>query len=101
MRTTFVLFLAAATGLMAQAPAVDKIEVTVGGKPFATFHYGADHGKPYLAPIRAASGKIITRHFPMEEVAGESHDPVHHTGLWFTYDDVNGTKFWENDPTYT
>ena len=23
------------------------------------------------------------------------------TGLWFSYDDVNGTKFWENDPSYT
>ena len=22
-------------------------------------------------------------------------------GLWFSYDDVNGVKFWENDPSYT
>ena len=20
-------------------------------------------------------------------------------GLWFSYDDVNGVKFWENDPS--
>jgi hypothetical protein len=37
----------------------------------------------------------------MEDVAGESRDHLHHTGLWFSYDDVNGVKFWENDPTYT
>jgi uncharacterized protein (TIGR03000 family) len=34
----------------------------------------------------------------MEEVAGESHDHVHHTGLWFSYDDVNGTIYDGNAP---
>jgi hypothetical protein len=33
-------------------------------------------------------------------VEGESRDHIHHTGLWFSYDDVNGVKFWENDPSY-
>ena len=37
----------------------------------------------------------------MENIAGESRDHLHHTGLWFSYDDVNGVKFWENDPSYT
>jgi hypothetical protein len=36
----------------------------------------------------------------MEEAAGDSRDHLHHTGLWFSYDDVNGVKFWENDPSY-
>ena len=78
----------------------DKIDVTVAGKPFTTFYSGADAWKPYLAPLRSASGKIVTRHFPMEKVDGESHDHVHHRGLWFSYDDVNGVKFWESDPAY-
>jgi hypothetical protein len=81
--------------------ATEDIAVTVNGKPFTNFHYGSDAGKPYLSPLRSASGKIVTRHFPMEEVAGESHDHLHHRGLWFSYDDVNGVKFWENDPSYT
>ena len=81
--------------------ATEDIAVTVDGKPFTTFHYGSDAAKPYLSPLRSASGKIVTRHFPMEEVAGESHDHLHHRGLWFSYDDVNGVKFWENDPSYT
>jgi hypothetical protein len=104
MRSTLVLCLAACVCLPAQVRfSRDQIAIdaAVDGKPFTTFHYGADRGKPYLAPLRSASGKIVTRHFPMEEVAGESHDHVHHTGLWFSYDDVNGTKFWENDPSYT
>jgi hypothetical protein len=78
----------------------DKIDIDLDGKPFTTFHSGATEGKPYLAPLRSASGKIITRRFPMETIAGESRDHLHHRGLWFSYDDVNGVKFWENDPTY-
>jgi hypothetical protein len=102
MRSTLVLGLALCACLPAQVRfSRDQITVNVDGKPFTTFHYGADNGKPFLAPLRSASGKIVTRHFPMEEVAGESRDHVHHTGLWFSYDDVNGTKFWENDPSYT
>jgi len=81
--------------------AKDSIAVNIDGKPFTTFHYGEESGKPYLAPLRSASGKIVTRRFPMEEAAGDSRDHVHHTGLWFSYDDVNGVKFWENDPSYT
>lgn len=79
----------------------DAIDVTVDGKPFTTFHYGAESGKPYLSPLRSASGKIVSRLYPMEQVPGESRDHLHHTGLWFSFDDVNGTKLWENDPSYT
>ena len=81
--------------------APEEVAVNVDGKPFTTFHYGSDANKPFLAPLRSASGKIVTRHFPMETIAGESHDHLHHRGLWFSYDDVNGVKFWENDPSYT
>ncbi len=78
----------------------DKIDIDLAGKPFTTFHSGVAEGKPYLAPLRSASGKIITRRFPMETIEGESRDHLHHRGLWFSYDDVNGVKFWENDPSY-
>jgi hypothetical protein len=94
--------LAASVCLPAQVRfARDQISINVDGKPFTTFHYGGESGKPYLAPLRSASGKIVTRHYPMESVPGESRDHIHHTGLWFSYDDVNGVKFWENDPSYT
>jgi hypothetical protein len=79
----------------------EDIAVNVDGKPFTVFHYGTDAAKPYLSPLRSASGKIVTRHFPMEYIETESHDHMHHRGLWFSYDDVNGVKFWENDPSYT
>jgi hypothetical protein len=109
MRFSVALCLAAAATLSAQVnftphktgDAVDAIEVSIEGKPFTTFQYGAAVAKPYLAPVRSASGRVVTRGFPMEEIAGESRDHLHHTGLWFSYDDVNGVKLWENHPTYT
>src|SRR6266496_984352 len=79
----------------------DQFSIEINGQPFAVFHSGAEVNKPYLAPLRSASGKIVTRRFPMESIPGESHDHLHHTGLWFSYDDVNGVKLWENHPTYT
>jgi hypothetical protein len=102
MRSSLVLCLAAGACLTAQVRSTpDEIAVNIDGKPFTTFHYGADANKPFLAPLRSASGKIISRGFPMENIPGESRDHLHHRGLWFSYDDVNGVKFWENDPSYT
>jgi hypothetical protein len=94
---------AAATCLSAQVrfSTHKDVDVNVDGKPFTTFHLGEKSNKPYLAPLRSASGKVVSRGFPMEDIPGESRDHLHHTGLWFSYDDVNGVKFWENDPTYT
>lgn len=97
-----LIFAFAAAALSAQVRyAPDTHAVTIDGKPFTTFNYGADANKPFLAPVRSASGKIVTRGFPMENLPGESRDHLHHRGLWFSYDDVNGVKFWENDPSYT
>ena len=102
MRSLLIALLASAACASAQAPTADpQIAVNVGGKPFAVFHYGNDANKPYMAPIWSASGKIVTRGFPMQNIPGESRDHLHHRGLWFSYDDVNGVKFWENDPSYT
>lgn len=100
MRIRFFPILTIAAAAFAQVRIADNT-VSVDGKPFTTFHLGEKNNKPFLAPLRSASGKIITRGFPMENIAGESRDHLHHTGLWFSYDDVNGVKFWENDPSYT
>jgi methane monooxygenase PmoA-like len=76
-----------------------RILVEINGAPFTTFFAGADANKPYFAPLRSASGKIVTRRFPMEQVEGETRDHLHHRGMWFGQNDVNGVKFWENDPS--
>ena len=81
--------------------ALEEVIVNIDGKPFTTFHYGVEAGKPFFAPLRSASGKIVTRRFPMENIPGESRDHLHHKGMWIGYNDVNGVRFWEIDPSYT
>jgi hypothetical protein len=75
-----------------------QIDITIDGKPFGTFYFGEDAPKPYLSPLRAASGTIVTRRFPMEKIEGETRDHPHHRGLWFTHGDVNQVDFWANEP---
>jgi hypothetical protein len=75
-----------------------KVTVEVDGKPFTDFYVGPETNKPYLSPLRSASGLIVTRGYPMvTDVPGESHDHPHHRGLWFTHGDVNGYDFWGNE----
>jgi hypothetical protein len=75
----------------------DRVAVEIDGKPFTEFFVSADVNKPYLHPLRSASGKIVTRQFPMQLVEGERRDHPHHRGLWFTHGDVNGFDFWANE----
>lgn len=74
-----------------------EIAVEIDGKPFAVFHVGPETNKPYVAPIHAASGTIVTRGFPMEVIEGENQDHPHHRGLWFTHGEVNDYDFWANE----
>jgi hypothetical protein len=75
----------------------DRISVDIDGKPFTALFVGAGANKPYLHPLRSASGKIVTRSFPMEMVEGERRDHPHHRGLWFAHGDVNGIDYWTNE----
>jgi hypothetical protein len=75
----------------------DRIEVEINGQPFTAYYAGGEAPKPYLHPLRTASGKIVTRRFPMENVDGETRDHRHHRGLWYTHGDVNGLDFWMNE----
>jgi hypothetical protein len=77
----------------------DRILVDIDGKPFTAFFIGAETTKPYLHPLRAVSGTVVTRGYPMEMVEGENRDHIHHRGLWFSHGDVNGVDFWANDPS--
>lgn len=89
-------------GLAAQVRFVkqtEAVEITIDGQPFSTLYYKAAETKPYLHPLRSASGKIVTRTYPMGDVAGEARDHVHHRGLWFSHGDVNGWDFWANEPS--
>jgi hypothetical protein len=75
----------------------DRVSVEIEGKPFTEMFYGPGTTKPYLHPLRSASGKVVTRQFPMADVVGESKDHPHHRGLWFSHGAVNGFDFWGNE----
>lgn len=76
----------------------DRVEVTLGGKPLTTFHGNAKWDKPFLYPIRTASGLVISRGYPVEPRPGETQDHDWHRGLWYGHGDVNGEDFWREKP---
>ena len=73
-----------------------RVNIDINGQSFTTLYYGEETMKPYLHPLRSASGKVVTRQYPMATVEGETRDHPHHQGLWFTHGDVNGFDFWGN-----
>ncbi len=73
----------------------EQIAVEIDGKPFTVFHLGGENLKrPYLHPLRSATGTIVNRSFPAGQVAGETTDHPHHAGLWYGHGDVNGFNYW-------
>lgn len=79
-----------------------RIHIEINAKPYADFVVKSDEAmKPYLYPLRAADGTIVTRHWPMEKVSAiEPVDHQHQRGLWFGPDMVNGFDFWNNERSY-
>ena len=85
---------------LTQAP--EQIVVEIDGKPFTVFYIGgAGLNRPYLHPLRTASGRIVNRSFPAGQLPGETTDHPHHAGLFYGHGDVNGYNYWaiENVPT--
>jgi hypothetical protein len=75
-----------------------QIAVTVNGKLLTALQMGKDANKPYLAPLLTASGKHVTRGFPMEKIAGEPTDHPHQRGIWMGAEHLSGMNLWEIDP---
>lgn len=76
----------------------NQIAVHVNGKLFTALQKGKDANKPYLAPLLTASGKHVTRGFPMEKIAGEPTDHPHQRGIWMGVEHLSGMNLWEVDP---
>jgi methane monooxygenase PmoA-like len=76
----------------------ERVEVHVDGKPFTALHADKAANKLYLHPVLTASGKRVTRAFPMEKIEGESTDHPHQRGVWIGAEHLNEFDFWENDP---
>src|SRR3954471_10934423 len=91
-----------AQGKLTQSP--EQIAVDINGKPFTVLYIaGKNLNRPYLHPLRSASGKIVNRSFPAGQIPGETTDHPHHAGLFYGHGDVNGYNYWaiQNVPTPT
>jgi len=100
MRASWLCLLLGALPVAAQVQLTqlqDRIEVSIDGRPFTAFYFGPETTKPYLHPLRSASGKVVTRYYPMELRDGERRDHPHQRGLWFSHGDVNGYDYWANE----
>jgi hypothetical protein len=92
-----VVFVSAAPAGVVLTRVGDTVHIEIDGKPFSDFYFGPGAPKPYLHLLRSASGKIVTRRFPMEKVEGETTTDPHHRGVWLAYESVNGFDFWQNE----
>jgi hypothetical protein len=87
----------------------NQIEVLVDGKPFTTYYFDPQIAKPYLMPLRTASGVIVTRGFPVKNDVSsgnpkESAFEPHQRPLYFGHGDIDGLDFWQEqvfDKYYT
>jgi hypothetical protein len=80
----------------------DSIQVSIGGKPFTTYHFDPSTAKAYLQPLRNAHGVIVTRGFPVGDAipAGHEHDSgiePHQRPMYFGHGDIGGYDFWSEE----
>lgn len=87
----------------------NQIAVTIDGRPFTTYYFDSETAKPYLMPLRTASGAVVTRGFPVVndvssgDPKGSSFEP-HQRPLYFGHGDIDGLDFWQEpvfDKYYT
>jgi hypothetical protein len=83
-----------AQGKFSFKPGTDRTEVLFDSQPFATFHYAKEWPKPFLHDLRAPSGTVVTRGFPIATVPGENKEHPWQRGLWFAHGDIAGIDFW-------
>jgi hypothetical protein len=73
----------------------NRVDVQIGGRPFATYYFDPSVAKPFLHPLRSAMGTIVTRGYPMRsDIAGEDRDEPHQRSMYFAHGDINGFDFW-------
>ena len=71
----------------------NRIVVAIDGQPFGDYYFGPEGGRPYvrpfLWPVRAADGVVVTS--DQSQVTG---DHPHHRSLWVGHGNVNGADHW-------
>jgi hypothetical protein len=73
-----------------------RYHILAGADSLALFWYDDTLRKPYLHQVHAPGGQVITRGYPLLTRPEDTTDHPHQVGIWFTYEDVNGTDYWNN-----
>jgi hypothetical protein len=101
-----ICLLVIAGGLRGAEVAVERkdhsIDIRIAGQPFTTYFIGPETAKPYLMPLRAADGTIVTRGFPIGNDVGTANPRTpafepHQRPLYFGHGDVDGLDFWQEE----
>ncbi len=71
------------------------LQITIDGKPFASYHKPSEEiPRPYFANVITPSGIQVTRnHPPIEGKDSMDHD-TYHPGIWLTFAGINGNDYW-------
>jgi len=73
-----------------------RIDVYINGSLFTSYQYPGNIEKPFLFPVYAPGGIVVTRGYPVAPRKGERVDHPHHIGIWFNHGNINGLDFWNN-----
>lgn len=76
-----------------------QIDIRIDGKPFTTYYFDPQMAKPYLMPLRTASGDVISRPFPVRNDVSMANPKMkafepHQRPLYFGHGNVDGLDFW-------
>ena len=98
-----MLLFAVASAIAAENIAIrevgDAVRVEADGKLFTEYRY-KNVARPYCYPVIGVGGASMTRDWPMKESATDARDHVHHKGLWFAHNNINGVNFWAEQEKY-
>lgn len=76
-----------------------RVDVTIGGKLFTSYHYGEQWVRPFLHPVIGPGETLVTRNYPMrDDVPGEERDHHHHKSIWVAYGECGRVDNWSEEP---
>ena len=79
-------------------PDEGRVDVSILGKLFTSYHYSQEWVRPFLYPVIGPFGTQITRNWPVvDNVEGEHKDHIHHKSIWVAYGDCNRVDNWSEE----
>jgi hypothetical protein len=85
----------AATGPVVFEQKDDRLEIAIGGAPFATYVFNdAEITRPYFMNVKAPGEIQATRNQPPIAGTDLMDHPTFHPGIWLAFGDISGTDNW-------